>query len=229
MPDRSSRAHPSRAGDGRFMRRLADGRLSSAGAVLVAGLLVFLGAWLAVATSPASAHAALEGSSPQQGASLVALPDEVTFTFSQEMSAPAYVMVRGPDGTALTSGDPVVQRNVVRQRLRASTATGTYTMAYRAVSVDGHPVTGQIAFTVGEAKSTVGDGPASVAPSPGSVRSPARTTPAPSRGEVDGSAGGGGGPGSGRVVQVVVGVGLFAAATLLLLLSRRGLDRTLPS
>lgn len=114
------------------------------------GLL--LGAAVAVLwTAPgAYAHAALVASDPREGSTLDALPSAVSFEFSEEMSAPAYVVVTGPDGSSVASGDPQVRGAIVTQELDGSNAPGSYTMAYRAVSADGHPVTGQITFSVGE-------------------------------------------------------------------------------
>ena len=99
---------------------------------------------------PASAHASLVSSDPRDGATLDRLPSRVSFTFSEDVVTPAYVVVRTADGSDVTSGEPVVDGATVSQELDGSAATGEVTLAYRVVSVDGHPVTGELAVTVAE-------------------------------------------------------------------------------
>lgn len=104
---------------------------------------------LAVATpTPAHAHAGLTSSTPQEGEVLSALPDEVTLTFSEEISSPAYVAVRTADGTTYEDGAASIDGPVVTQQLVAADEPGTYTIAYRVVSEDGHVVTGEFDVTV---------------------------------------------------------------------------------
>lgn len=152
----------------RIVRRIA--------AAALAGALAALGCLLLAA--PAWAHATLVDSSPAQDDHLAALPEEVSFEFNQDMSAPAYVIVTGPDGTSMTVGEPQVDGPVVRQAVAAGGPEGDYTMAFRAVSEDGHPVTGEITFAVGEgagSTATADDPTASDAPgtSGSSATSPA--------------------------------------------------------
>lgn len=99
---------------------------------------------------PAAAHASLVASDPRDGATLDRLPGRVSFTFSEDVVSPAYVVVRTSDGADVTTGEPVVDGATVSQELDGSAATGEVTLAYRVVSVDGHPVTGELAVTVAE-------------------------------------------------------------------------------
>ena len=115
----------------------------------VIGLLLGFAVAMLWAAPGASAHASLVASDPTEGQQLDTLPDSVSFEFSEAMSEPAYVAVTGPDGSSVIAGEPTVTGAVVSQTLDGSDVPGTYTMAYRAVSEDGHPVTGQITFTVG--------------------------------------------------------------------------------
>lgn len=101
--------------------------------------------------APAQAHASLVASSPEDGASVATLPDEVSLTFSQEVRAPAYVVVTGPGGD-LAAGDPAIDGDTVTQAVTAGPA-GDYSLTFRVVSSDGHPITGEVTFTV-----TEGDG-----------------------------------------------------------------------
>ena len=180
---------------------------------LVAAVAVVAAVGVAVLPSPASAHATLIGSSPRQDAQLDHLPDRVSFEFNQDMSAPAYVIVTAPDGSSVTEGDPDVDGAVVSQAV-TNGPDGTYTMAYRAVSEDGHPVTGEITFTVGVASSAA-PGPSSAAsasPGPGDE---ARTGSTGAEAADDESFL------SRHVVAILVGLVLFGAAGALLLIARR--------
>lgn len=115
--------------------------------------LVFLGLCVAGTAgpwSPAAAHASLTSSSPSDGARLDTLPERVVLTFSEEMSAPAYVILTAPDGTAVVQGEPTVADEVVRADLADVDQEGTYALAFRVVSADGHPVTGRVRFVVGD-------------------------------------------------------------------------------
>ncbi len=121
----------------------------------LARLVLSLFAALAVLTvsvglaAPASAHADLVSVSPEDGSSLTAAPPEVTLTFSDTINTEfAKVTVNAEDGTSVTSGAPSVDGAVVTQRLVSSMGGGTYTVAYRVVSEDGHPVSGSSTFSV---------------------------------------------------------------------------------
>ncbi|MBB3043801.1 copper resistance protein CopC [Nocardioides sp. LMS-CY] len=179
------------------------------------GALLGVLALAVLPAAPAAAHAALVSSSPAQGDRLRVLPAEVTFEFNQDMSAPAYVIVTAPDGSSVTDGDPEVDGAVVRQAVSEG-PEGTYTMAYRVVSEDGHPVTGEIAFTVGDGGPDPTGTPSAAAPSEATPEAggPARSTADPAPGQGDSFA-------RRHVVAIAVGAALFSAALLLLLLARR--------
>lgn len=104
------------------------------------------------AAAPASAHATLVGSDPKDGARLDTEPANVSITFNEDMSTPAQLQVTAPDGATLADGDPVVDGTTVTQALDASGYAGTYTIAYRVVSADGHPISGELTYDVSSGK-----------------------------------------------------------------------------
>ena len=53
-----------------------------------------------------------------------------------------------PAGRRVGAGEPVVRGRLVTAPV-APREEGTYTVGYRAVSVDGHPITGRFTFSVG--------------------------------------------------------------------------------
>lgn len=112
-----------------------------------AALTAFLAALVLLGTAgPALAHDALKSSDPAKGATVESI-DKVRLEFTSPIRIPV-VIVRGPGGTAYQSGDPDAGGKVVTQELKGTLPNGKYTIAYRVVSSDGHPIEGEIPFTV---------------------------------------------------------------------------------
>jgi methionine-rich copper-binding protein CopC len=134
-----------------------------------AALTAFLAALVLLGTAgPALAHDALKSSDPAKGATVESV-DEVRLEFTSGVRIPV-VVVRGAGGTAHQSGDPRADGKVVTQELKGALPDGKYTIAYRVVSSDGHPIEGEIPFTV--------KGAPSASPSP-SATSPSAQSQAP--------------------------------------------------
>ncbi|MFI0732947.1 copper resistance protein CopC [Streptomyces sp. NPDC021225] len=141
-------------------------------AAAVSGLLI-CAAPVAVATAPpAAAHTGLTGSAPNDGATVAASPARVSLSFNDPMDARySRVAVTGASGRSVTTGAPKVDGRTVSQALTAELPAGRYTVGYRVVSADGHPVSGSYTFTVAAARTTAPvprpspSRPASAAPS----------------------------------------------------------------
>ncbi|MFE7277211.1 copper resistance protein CopC [Streptomyces sp. NPDC057623] len=104
---------------------------------------------LAVSAPQAAAHTDLDTSSPGARATLAGLPPNATLTFSDSMTQKyAKVAVTGPDGKSAAAGDPQVDGKTVTLPLETGSPAGRYTVGYRVVSADGHPVSGSYTFTV---------------------------------------------------------------------------------
>lgn len=118
---------------------------------MAAALAVALGGVLASATA-ASAHDRLVGSDPAADATLDALPAQITLTFNDAVLADAgaiVIEVTDAAGTRLDEGTPSVSRATVTQPIAAADdANGVYSVAWKVVSGDGHPVSGEFSFTV---------------------------------------------------------------------------------
>ncbi|MCL7426344.1 copper resistance protein CopC [Streptomyces sp. YS415] len=115
------------------------------GAVLV--LLLLGGA------GTASAHAALSGTDPENGAVLATAPRQLTLTFTESVGLlDDSVRVLGPDGTRLRVGEAehAEDDGTARVTLPRGLDQGTYTVAWRVVSADSHPVSGAFTFSVGK-------------------------------------------------------------------------------
>ena len=113
-------------------------------------MLLTLAAGVGLA-GPAAAHNVLTSSDPTNGSTLQAAPTTVRLTFDQPVQDfEPVVTVIGPDGNRYESGAPVVDSTVVTAGVNALPVAGAYSIAYRVVSADGHPVEGEIKFELAE-------------------------------------------------------------------------------
>ena len=94
---------------------------------------------------PASAHENLVRAVPANGSTVTSSPARVQLVFDEKAGTPAEIVVTGPSGDAVDDGPVRVADNTVSVRVDVR-AAGRYTVAYRVVSADGHPVSGQTTF-----------------------------------------------------------------------------------
>ena len=121
---------------------------------------------------PAQAHTELKSSTPKDGATVTKAPAEVTLVFTESINRQfVTVVVTGPGGRKAAEGKPSTKGPVVTQPLTADLPNGRYAVAFRVVSSDGHPVSGELHFTLNApavAATTPGESPAA-SPSPTEV------------------------------------------------------------
>ncbi|MFJ9466246.1 copper resistance CopC/CopD family protein [Streptomyces caniferus] len=135
-------------------RRSAVLRLLVVAVALAAALIGGLGG-----AAPASAHAALTGSTPAQGAVVDHAPEQVTLTFSEGVAmGDDSIRVLDPQGKRVDRGklrnlcsDSIVKYGA---GLPPGLRDGTYTVSWQAVSADSHPVAGAFTFSVGAPSKT---------------------------------------------------------------------------
>jgi len=140
-------------------------------------VLALAAAGVAVSASAASAHATLETTSPRSGAVVQGPLDAVRLTFDEAVGTPAFIAVSGPQGR-VDSGDTKVDGPVVSVGLKSSLPAGRYSVAFRVVSDDGHPVESSYTFQVKAAgvaftSPSASAGPVAPAPSASAARAPA--------------------------------------------------------
>jgi methionine-rich copper-binding protein CopC len=115
-----------------------------------------------VLAAPAQAHTSLKSSDPKRGAEVTSL-DKVTLIYEESVRFPV-VVVNGPGDKRYDAGKPQVDGPKVTEAVAPDLPAGNYTIAWRVVAADGHPVEGEIPFTVvGGATASTGS-TASVAP-----------------------------------------------------------------
>jgi hypothetical protein len=126
--------------------------------VRLAGAAVIAAALLGWAATPAAAHSELVASDPADGASLPSAPPSATLTFNEDIAGEftsVAVTIGGaaPAPAAATTAGPVVTVDLAAALAAlppdtpAQSGPVGWTVAYRVVSADGHPIQGQVAFT----------------------------------------------------------------------------------
>jgi copper resistance protein C len=166
--------------------------------------------------TPAAAHSELRSSTPASGASLDSPPRQVVLTFSDEVD-PRYANLT----LAVGGGRPhALRQKVEGNRVAAeldgdsAKASGRWSVGYRVVSADGHPITGVLSFTVKQPTPTPST-PISASPSPlqpsSTARAPTSSATAAVAAAGDSQAGTTG-PGFSVIVMLAIGAAVAMMA-----------------
>jgi copper resistance protein C len=174
---------------------------------------------LAVLTtgSPALAHNSLTKAVPAKNATLTEPPARIELSFLQKVDAKQLVIEVADAQKAKVAADrPEADGKKGTLPLTGTLANGIYTVTYRVVSEDGHPVKGTYTFTV----------TAPVATSSPSASSPALETPAPvvtsdPPATLAASTTSDDGPNWALIIGILVALVLIAAGAVLALRRRR--------
>jgi methionine-rich copper-binding protein CopC len=142
---------------------------------VVLGSFVFAAAVLGLA-GPAAAHDAAESSTPAGGATVAAPPEQVSVTFSNNpLGIGSSFSIKDASGAEWADGPVNIVDNVASQKLKAGGPAGQYTVAWRVVSSDSHPIEGTFTFTA----SSAADGAAPAAGSTTAAAVPGMATAEP--------------------------------------------------
>jgi methionine-rich copper-binding protein CopC len=142
----------------------AHGAPKWAFAFLFATLLAF--ALAAIEPLSARGHADLLSSDPSAGQIIESMPKTVTLEFAENIlivgaSEDAnQILVSNEAGERIDNGEVVIAGANVSTQVDQSAANGKYSVVYRVVSADGHPIEGSFSFVVGEEATNV------IAPAP---------------------------------------------------------------
>jgi copper resistance protein C len=118
---------------------------------VVVGVAVL--ALLGLAT-PAFAHNTLVKSNPVDQATVETSPSNVELVFDQPVQKGDglnTIKVTGPKNTGWRTGKVDVASNVVSAPLGELGPAGSYQISWRIVSADGHPVSGELTFSLAKA------------------------------------------------------------------------------
>ncbi|MFF7291519.1 copper resistance protein CopC [Microbacterium sp. NPDC008134] len=107
---------------------------------------------------PASAHDSLVHSTPEADESLATAPESITLTYSGELlvlgdsTQGAVVLVIDESGRDWATGDVEVSGNTVTATVEPGMPEAGYQVRWQVVSEDGHPISGIVPFTIGDAE-----------------------------------------------------------------------------
>lgn len=119
--------------------------------VLAVGAALILTLFALLVTVPAGAHSALLGTDPEDGQQLASAPEEVSLTFNEDITdLGTQVVISTEDGETVSEGEVQIDGPVITQALADTRPEGAYTVTWRAVSADGHPISGEFTFTAAE-------------------------------------------------------------------------------
>ena len=118
-----------------------------AGLALAAALLL-----AAVGAGPAQAHDALQSTSPERDSTVTTAPTTVSLTLSEpptdsESLNLSVITVTDSTGKTLSDGEVTVTGPTISTKVTPG-SNGPYTVLWRTVSSDGHPIEGTYSFTV---------------------------------------------------------------------------------
>lgn len=106
----------------------------------------------------AFAHATVEATSPSDGQTVAAAPHQVSVTFDEPVTLQfGALRVFAPTGARVDEGSPAHpsgHANEITVDLASQLKQGTYTVAWRVVSADSHPVQGAFTFNIGNASTS---------------------------------------------------------------------------
>ncbi|MGI5205985.1 copper resistance CopC family protein [Spirillospora sp. CA-108201] len=101
---------------------------------------------MATTAVPASAHTGLTSASPAKD-STVAAPSQIVLTYADPVRLPRVVVTDG-SRRQYQAGSARAVDNKVTQAVNGTLPNGQYTVGWRVVASDGHPVEGSFTFTV---------------------------------------------------------------------------------
>ncbi|WP_435209680.1 copper resistance protein CopC [Micromonospora sp. bgisy143] len=137
---------------------------------------VAFGVSLLAPATPAAAHNSLTGSDPRDGARVATAPTRIELRFlAKPPPATTKITITGPDNV-VAGGRPTFDGTRVRVPFTPG-AAGLYVVGYQLPSSDGHPIKGEVRFTL--TTGTAAD-PSASPSALGSSGTPAALGPSPS-------------------------------------------------
>ncbi|WP_111720483.1 copper resistance CopC family protein [Homoserinimonas sp. OAct 916] len=125
-------------------------RRPAARMALVAAAAFFTFAAAGLDASAAQAHDQILEQTPTDATHVALVPDEVTVLFSNDLIEVGAVMLVVDTNEVDWADGPVQLRGpIAAQPLKPNTPDGAYTVRWRVVSSDGHPISGAFSFTAG--------------------------------------------------------------------------------
>ncbi|WP_026542067.1 copper resistance CopC family protein [Paenarthrobacter nicotinovorans] len=150
----------------------------------VVAALAFASALL-FSAAPASAHDVAESTTPANGTAVAEVPASVSITFNNRPLAIGSGVTVTAAGENWADGPVEIIDNQAVQKLREGAPAGEYTVVWRVVSSDSHPIEGTFTFTATAGSTTPGGsaGASPSVPASSSAAVPTAGTGAPATGK----------------------------------------------
>ena len=129
---------------------------------------------LLFSAAPASAHDVAESTAPANGASVAEVPASVSITFNNRPLAIGSGVTVTSGGENWADGPVEIIDSQAVQKLREGAPAGEYTVVWRVVSSDSHPIEGTFTFTATAGSTTTATVPVGASPS---VSAPSAAVP----------------------------------------------------
>ncbi|MFJ4262941.1 copper resistance protein CopC [Paenarthrobacter nicotinovorans] len=120
---------------------------------------------LLFSAAPASAHDVAESTAPANGATVAEIPASVSITFNNRPLAIGSGVTVTAGGENWADGPVEIIDSQAVQKLRPGAPAGEYTVVWRVVSSDSHPIEGTFKFTATAGSTTAASGTAAASPS----------------------------------------------------------------
>jgi methionine-rich copper-binding protein CopC len=123
--------------------------------------------------APAAAHDVIEAVEPADGSVVAAVPAAVRLTLNNPpIALGSEILVRDESGTNQSDGPVVIVDNHVAQAVKPGAPAGRYTVVWRVVSSDSHPIEGRFTFTAGRTNNAKQSGTAELSSPSTPARNP---------------------------------------------------------
>ncbi|MBT8160580.1 MULTISPECIES: copper resistance protein CopC [Arthrobacter] len=130
-----------------------------------------------ISAAPALAHDVAESTSPANGSTVDSVPDSVSITFNNRpLLLGSQIQVKDSTGQNWADGSVEIVDTVVSQKLKPGAPAGPFTVVWRVVSSDSHPIEGSFSFTA-KTGSTTSAGSSGAVPTAGTLAPGSTTTP----------------------------------------------------
>ncbi|XNS28171.1 copper resistance protein CopC [Citricoccus nitrophenolicus] len=164
----------------------------------------------------------MTGTNPEDGQNLETAPEAIDIVFTDTpLSLGSQIRVEDDQGENWAAGEVEIAGNTASQALQPDTPAGEYTVTWRVVSSDSHPIEGTFSFTAAEAAAE----PSSTPSTPASSQSQtAATTTEPTTAPVTDAAAPASEAGTGFPIGFVIALGvllLALAVVVVTVLARR--------
>lgn len=110
-------------------------------------IMMLLMVFLMLTPFAAQAHTALTDSNPASGETLAEQPGQIELTFNTDIEEGSSMALQGPNG-AVEVAELSLNANMMFGSVPTDLENGSYTISWKIIGADGHPIEGEVPFSV---------------------------------------------------------------------------------